>query len=33
VAWQSWLKGIGIAAVLLIYPYVDRAFGLQTLNA
>jgi len=33
VAWQPWLKGIGIAAVLLIYPYLDRALGLQTLNA
>lgn len=33
MAWQPWLRGIGIAAILLIYPYVDRAFGLQTLNA
>lgn len=33
MAWQPWLKGIGIAAVLLIYPYLDRALGLQTLNA
>src|SRR4029453_3502323 len=33
VAWQRWLRGIGIAAVLLIYPFLDRALGLQTLNA
>ena len=33
MAWQTWLRGTGLAAVLLGYPFLDRALGLHTLNA
>ena len=33
MAWQTWLRGTGLAVVLLGYPFLDRALGLHTLNA